>query len=59
MYAIRSYYGQHVWQKNLKLVIEALGKLKAQGECFHMLFVGDGAKRADMEQMVADSYNFV
>ena len=48
------YIGQHIWQKNLKLVIEALGQLKAQGERFHMLFVGDGAKRHDMEQMVKD-----
>ncbi len=48
------YIGQHIWQKNLQMVIEALGKLKAQGERFHMLFVGDGAKRADMEQMVAE-----
>ena len=46
------YIGQHIWQKNLKMVVEALGKLKAEGEHFHMLFVGDGARRADMEQMV-------
>ena len=48
------YIGQHIWQKNLQLVIEALGQLKAEGQRFHMLFVGDGAKRAEMEQMAAD-----
>jgi glycosyltransferase involved in cell wall biosynthesis len=48
------YIGQHIWQKNLKMVIEALGALHNKGEKFHMLFVGDGARRADMERMVAD-----
>ncbi len=48
------YIGQHTWQKNLQMVMEALGKLKAEGERFHMLFVGDGAKRAEMEQMSVD-----
>ena len=48
------YIGQHVWQKNLKIVVEAL-KLLKEKECrFHMLFVGDGARRADMEAMVKD-----
>lgn len=48
------YIGQHVWQKNLKMVIEALGRLHSEGERFHMLFVGDGPRRADMEHMVSD-----
>jgi glycosyltransferase involved in cell wall biosynthesis len=48
------YIGQHIWQKNLKMVIEALGALHSRGEKFHMLFVGDGPRRADMESMVAD-----
>lgn len=46
------YIGQHTWQKNLKMVIEALKLLKEQGLVFNMLFVGDGPKRAEMEQMV-------
>ncbi|MGI5849952.1 MAG: glycosyltransferase [Christensenellales bacterium] len=48
------YIGQHVWQKNLKIVIEALKILKDKGNRFHMLFVGDGPKRGEMEQMVSD-----
>ncbi len=48
------YIGQHVWQKNLKMVIEALGHLHGEGEKFHMLFVGDGPRRAEMERMVSD-----
>jgi len=48
------YIGQHIWQKNLKMVIEALGQLYKNGEKFHMLFVGDGARRAEMERMVKE-----
>ena len=48
------YIGQHIWQKNLKMLIEALGILHSRGEKFHMLFVGDGPRRQDMEKMVAE-----
>lgn len=48
------YIGQHIWQKNLKLTIEALKIVKEQGMKFKMLFIGDGHKRADMEQMVKE-----
>lgn len=48
------YIGQHIWQKNLQMVIEALGQVHKNGGDFHMLFVGDGARRADMEHMVAE-----
>lgn len=48
------YIGQHIWQKNVKLIIEGLAQLKQQGERFHMLFVGDGARRADMEHMISE-----
>ncbi len=48
------YIGQHIWQKNLKMVIEALGRVHKEGAKFHMLFVGDGARRADMESMVCE-----
>lgn len=48
------YIGQHIWQKNLKLVVEALNAVKDRGLVFQMLFVGDGPKRPDMEQMVRD-----
>ena len=48
------YIGQHTWQKNVKLIIEGLALLRQRSERFHMLFVGDGARRADMEHMVND-----
>ncbi len=48
------FVGQHIWQKNLRLVIEALKELKDGGAKFHMMFVGDGPNRKEMENMVAD-----
>ena len=48
------FVGQHIWQKNVKLVIEAIKELKISGAKFHMLFVGDGPNRKEMENMVAD-----
>jgi len=47
------YIGQHIWQKNLKIIIEALKILKDRGLVFYMLFIGDGPRRADMEKMIA------
>jgi glycosyltransferase involved in cell wall biosynthesis len=49
------YIGQHVWQKNLKMVIEALKILSDKGCKYQMIFIGDGARRSDMERMVAES----
>lgn len=48
------YIGQHIWQKNLKMIIDALKILKEQGSKFKMLFVGDGHKRAEMEELVKE-----
>ncbi len=46
------FVGQHIWQKNPRMVIEALKLLKDNGKKFHMLFVGHGPKRPDMEKLV-------
>lgn len=48
------YIGQHIWQKNLKMVMEALKLLRGRGVRYQMLFIGDGPKRADMERMAAE-----
>jgi 1,2-diacylglycerol 3-alpha-glucosyltransferase len=48
------YIGQHTWQKNLKMVMESLKILRDSGTKFHMVFIGDGAKRKEMERMSAD-----
>jgi glycosyltransferase involved in cell wall biosynthesis len=46
------YVGQHVWQKNLMVVIEALKTLRDRGYRFNMIFVGGGPKKPDMEKMI-------
>ena len=40
------FVGQHIWEKNVKLIIEALAKVKDMP--FHALFVGDGYARDEM-----------
>lgn len=49
------YIGQHIWQKNLKMIINSLKIAKDKGLVFQMLFVGDGPKRADMEEMTREA----
>ena len=46
--------GRLVWQKNLKVILTALSILNKRGLPFHMLFVGDGPRRSDMER-IADA----
>ena len=46
------FVGQHIWQKNVKMIIEAMALLKQRGHRFHMLFVGDGPKKTEMRRMI-------
>jgi len=46
------YIGQHIEEKNTKLLIEALAQAKAAGTRFKMVFIGDGYFRKEMEAMV-------
>jgi len=46
------FVGQHVWEKNLAFLIQALARLKALGRSFRMAFVGEGYARKQMEEMV-------
>lgn len=39
-------------RKNLNLLIEAIAKLKAQGEMYNVIFVGDGEDRDPIENLV-------
>jgi len=48
------YVGQHIWQKNLKMVIESLKIVKEHGFRFRMLCVGDGPQRPAMKKMARD-----
>lgn len=44
------YVGQHIWEKNLRLTIEALARIKDLP--FRMFFVGTGYAENDMKEMV-------
>lgn len=46
------YIGQHIVEKNLDLLIEALPRLKALDKPFTMIFIGDGKHREAMEKRV-------
>jgi len=46
------YVGQHIWEKNLKFLLESLGQIKHHN--FKALFVGEGYARPSMESMVQE-----
>lgn len=46
------FVGQHIWEKNTKMIIEALAKIKDTS--FEMFFIGTGYAADDMKQMVID-----
>lgn len=43
------FVGQHIWEKNVKLIIEALTMIRYMP--FHALFVGDGYARDEMQAL--------
>ncbi len=43
------FVGQHIWEKNVKLLIESLAKVRDMP--FHVLFVGDGYARDEMQAL--------
>ena len=46
------YIGQHIEEKNTKLLIESLGLAKKAGASFKMVFIGEGYYRPQMEDLV-------
>lgn len=46
------FVGQHIWEKNTKMIIDALAKLRDID--FKMFFIGTGYAEDDMKTMVAD-----
>ncbi len=48
------YCGRMIWQKNLKLLLDALKIIKDAGIKYKMFFVGDGTDRAPMEKYAKD-----
>ncbi|MBR1538296.1 MAG: glycosyltransferase, partial [Bacteroidales bacterium] len=43
------YVGQHIWEKNLRLTLEALGRIKDIP--YHMFFIGTGYAEKEMQEM--------
>lgn len=46
------FVGQHIWHKNLRLLLESLHRLKQSNVTFKMVFVGRGAAEDDLKQLV-------
>ena len=48
------FVGQHIWQKNIKLLVEALNKVSLEGIRYRMLFVGDGYAKDELQAYVKE-----
>lgn len=46
------FVGQHIWQKNVRMIIESLHLLKQKGAKFKMIFVGTGYAAGEMKMLV-------
>ena len=46
------FVGQHIWEKNTRLIVESLAEIKNLP--FKMFFVGTGYATADLKQLVED-----
>lgn len=44
------FVGRIRWYKGLKIILDALGMLKAAGKDFRVVFIGDGTDRAEVER---------
>lgn len=47
------FVGRLMWYKGIDLIIDSLAALKSMGIDFRMVFIGDGADRAEIEQRAA------
>ncbi len=43
------FVGRLMWYKGIRIILDALTRLKQRGKAFRMVFVGDGEDRAEME----------
>ena len=44
------FVGRMMWYKGIRIILDALSMLKKNGKVFRMVFVGDGADRAEIER---------
>ena len=49
------FVGQHIWEKNIRFILEGLEKVKALP--FRMFFVGEGYAAEEMKHIVYDDYD--
>ncbi len=48
------FVGQHIWQKNIKLIVDALHHVHQKQIPFRMFFVGDGYAKNELEEYVRE-----
>lgn len=48
------FVGQHIWQKNIRMIVDALSKVSQMEIPFKMFFVGDGYAREELEGYVRE-----
>jgi len=48
------FVGQHRWEKNVRMIIEAMKQLKSSGRKFRMVFAGEGYAAKEMKKLVKD-----
>lgn len=48
------FVGQHIWQKNIKMIVDALDKVSQMEITFKMFFVGDGYAKEELEGYVSE-----
>ncbi|MCR5068168.1 MAG: glycosyltransferase [Erysipelotrichaceae bacterium] len=48
------FVGRMMWYKGIKIIIDALDEVKKHGIGFHMLFIGDGVDRKEIQQYVEE-----
>lgn len=46
------FVGRLMWYKGIRIILDAMAALKAAGQSFRMVFVGDGMEREEMEDYV-------
>lgn len=49
---IMLFVGQHRWEKNVRMIIEALKILRDEGKSFKMVFAGEGYAEKDMKKLI-------
>lgn len=48
------FVGQHIWQKNIKMIVDALHQVSQHNIPFKMFFVGDGYAREELQDYVRE-----